>query len=68
YIPLGRDEIDLDELQQRIRRRLIEGGGFYLVQTRLDGAVHLRTTLIHPRTSEGDLVDLLDEIRRAAAA
>ena len=67
YVPLGRDD-DLDAVQERVRRRLIEDGGFYLVQTRLDGAVHLRTTLIHPRTSEADLVDLLDAIRRAAAA
>lgn len=66
YIPLGRDD-DLDALQERIRRRLIADGSFYLVQTRLDGAVHLRTTLIHPRTTEADLSDLLGAIRAAAA-
>jgi L-2,4-diaminobutyrate decarboxylase len=66
HVPLGRDD-DLDAVQERVRRRLIEDGSFYLVQTRLDGAVHLRTTLIHPRTSEADLVDLLAAIRRAAA-
>jgi L-2,4-diaminobutyrate decarboxylase len=67
YVPLGGDQ-DLDAVQERVRRRLIEDGSFYLVQTRLDGAVHLRTTLIHPRTSEADLADLLTAIRRAAAA
>jgi L-2,4-diaminobutyrate decarboxylase len=67
YVPLGRDE-DLDGVQDRVRRRLLEDGSFYLVQTRLDGAVHLRTTLIHPRTSEAALAALLTAIRRAAAA
>jgi len=67
HVPLGRDD-DLDAVQERVRRRLVEDGSFYVVQTRLDGAVHLRTTLIHPRTSEADLVDLLDAIRRAAGA
>lgn len=65
YIPLGRDE-DIDAMQERIRGRLLADGSFYLVQTRLDGAVHLRTTLIHPFTSEGDLTDLLAAIREAA--
>ena len=67
YVPLGRDD-DLDAVQERVRRRLLEDGSFYLVQTRLDGAVHLRTTLIHPRTGESDLVELLDAIRRAATS
>ena len=66
HVPPGRDD-DLDAVQERVRRRLIEDGSFYLVQTRLDGAVHLRTTLIHPRTAESDLIDLLAAIRRAAA-
>jgi L-2,4-diaminobutyrate decarboxylase len=55
-------------MQERIRGRLIADGSFYLVQTRLDGAVYLRTTLVHPSTSEADLADLLAAIREAAGA
>ncbi len=57
---------DLDELQQRLRRRVIEAGGFYLVQTRLRERLYLRTTLINPFTEESDLRALLAALRAAA--
>ena len=58
---------DLDALQDRIRRRLLAEGAFYIVQTRLRGGLYLRTTLINPATREQDLVDLMAAIRRAAS-
>lgn len=58
---------DLDALQDRIRRRVLAEGGFYIVQTRLRTGLYLRTTLINPATREQDLVDLMATIRRAAA-
>jgi L-2,4-diaminobutyrate decarboxylase len=48
---------------ERIRRRIVEGGRFYLVQTTLPGGVYLRTTLMNPMTELSDLAELLDEIR-----
>lgn len=58
----------LDALQERLRRRILDGGGFYLVQTRLPAGVFLRTTLIHPLTGEADLDALLAAVRDAGRA
>lgn len=60
---LKRGEGDLDGLQWRVRRALLERGRFYIVQTNLRGHVWLRSTLINPRTTLADLEALLDEIR-----
>ena len=57
-------EPDLDGLQRRVRRRLLENGRFYVVQAELRGRTWLRCTLINPRTTLGDLADLLEEIRK----
>ena len=65
YRPLGAG--DLDALQARLRRRLLERGDFYLVQTRLPGGLYLRTTLISPFTDERDLEQLLAALRACAA-
>ena len=54
-------------LQDGIRRRIVEGGRFYLSRAVLGGRVCLRVTLMSPFTSEADLDALLDEVRRAAA-
>ena len=60
---LRKDESDLDGLQKRIRRALLEKGSFYVVQTELRGRHWLRCTLINPRTTIADLEALLVEIR-----
>ena len=62
---LKKGEPDLDGLQRRIRRILLEQGRFYVVQTQLDGRTWLRCTLINPRTTAGDLDALMEEIRSA---
>ena len=56
-----------DELQRRVRRRVVESGAFYLVQTTLPRGVYLRVTLINPLTTDADLDALLDAVRAAAA-
>jgi L-2,4-diaminobutyrate decarboxylase len=61
----GPDEA-LDELQASIRRRVIASGAFYPVQTRLDGRLWLRTTLMGPFTTIEDLGRLIDCCRTAA--
>ncbi|HVJ16465.1 MAG TPA: aminotransferase class I/II-fold pyridoxal phosphate-dependent enzyme [Polyangiaceae bacterium] len=65
YVPREHSPAELDRLQERVRRAVVDSGQFYLVQTRLPSGIHLRTTLINPLTSEGDLVDLLAAIRAA---
>jgi L-2,4-diaminobutyrate decarboxylase len=57
----------VDALQLRLRRAVIESGEFYLVQSRIDGRPVLRTTFMNPLTTEGDLRELLDCIRRFGA-
>jgi L-2,4-diaminobutyrate decarboxylase len=54
----------LDKFQLKLRRAVIESGEFYLVQTRLDGRIVLRTTLINPLTTIDDLRELVACLRR----
>ncbi len=63
---LKKGEPDLDALQRRIRRALLERGNFYVVQAELRGRAWLRCTLINPRTTMADLEALLAEIRAVA--
>jgi L-2,4-diaminobutyrate decarboxylase len=68
HVPEGLDGVALDDLQARIRRRIVEDGGFYLVQTRLPRGVFLRVTLINPLTTAADLEALLYRVREASEA
>jgi L-2,4-diaminobutyrate decarboxylase len=54
----------VDALQLRLRRTVIESGEFYLVQSRIDGRPVLRTTMMNPLTTRDDLRGLLDCLRR----
>lgn len=54
---------ELDAHQERLRQALLEGGSHYLVQTRLDGALWLRVTLMNPFTSRETLESLMQELR-----
>lgn len=56
----------LDELNAAIRRRCLESGRFYFLQTRLGGALWLRTALMNPLTSAAELDGVLDTIRATA--
>jgi len=63
---LKKGEADLDGLQRRIRRTLLERGNFYVVQAEFRGRAWLRCTLVNPRTTLADLEALLAEIRAVA--
>jgi L-2,4-diaminobutyrate decarboxylase len=58
----------VDAFQPRLRRAVIESGEFYLVQSRIDGHPVLRTTMMNPLTTEDDLRNLLDCLRRFGRA
>jgi L-2,4-diaminobutyrate decarboxylase len=66
YTPAGLPASELDALQSRLREQVITRGDFYLVQTTLPQGVYLRTTLIHPLTSDEDLDALMNALRQAA--
>jgi L-2,4-diaminobutyrate decarboxylase len=58
----------LGRFQMDLRRQVIESGRFYIVSTHLDGVGALRVTIINPLTTAEHLDELLETIRRAAAA
>jgi L-2,4-diaminobutyrate decarboxylase len=66
YRPAGVKPEALSELQIRARRKVLESGEFFLVQTRVGDAVYLRTTIMNPNTSEQDFVRLLELIRECS--
>jgi L-2,4-diaminobutyrate decarboxylase len=53
---------DLNAFNLELRRRVLEKGNFYLVQTTLRGVVYLRVSLMNPLTTEKELEMLLDEL------
>jgi len=54
----------LDQVNRRIVNRLVGGGSFFLAPTILKGRASLRVSITNFRTSESDLVALLDECAR----
>lgn len=57
-----------DALQRRVRDELRKAGAFYVVLTTLRGRVHLRVSLMNPRTTLGDLEALVAAIRDVGVA
>jgi L-2,4-diaminobutyrate decarboxylase len=65
HVPNGVSGAALDDVQARIRMKLIADGSFYLVKTQLRGALYLRVTIINPLTTEQDLEALVGAVREA---
>lgn len=59
---LPEDADDLNNHNRMIRRKLIDKGEHFIVQTEIDGKLYLRTTLMNVYTSTEDLNRLLNEI------
>jgi L-2,4-diaminobutyrate decarboxylase len=53
----------LDAHQRQLRKKVVASGKYFLVQTVLRNTVYLRTTLMNPRTTIGDLEGLIQVIR-----
>jgi aromatic-L-amino-acid decarboxylase len=57
-------DAELDRINRRIVNRLVGDGSFFLAPTILKGRASLRVSITNFRTSESDLVALLDECAR----
>lgn len=60
------DPEDINALNARIRKAIIEEGHFYIVQTQLRGETWLRVTLMNANTDEAVLTALLDKVEGLA--
>jgi len=56
-----------DQFQFDLRTRLIQSGDFYIVQSKLNGQSVLRACVMNPLTTEADLQELLNSLRRHAS-
>ncbi|MEM6318030.1 MAG: aminotransferase class I/II-fold pyridoxal phosphate-dependent enzyme [Bacteroidota bacterium] len=62
YVPDSAQNIDV--LNAQIRQTLTEAGQFYIVSTVINGRRYLRSAIMNPLMTDGDLEDLLAEIER----
>lgn len=70
YLPAGIAAAPVevqDQFQFDLRTRLIQSGDFYIVQAKLNGRSTLRACVMNPLTTEDDLRELLQALRRHAA-
>jgi L-2,4-diaminobutyrate decarboxylase len=63
-IKQGVDENQLNLLNAHIRRKILEKGEYYIVQTVLNGKVYLRNTMMNPFTEREDMENLIDELKK----
>lgn len=62
YLP---ERGDTDQVNARLRRRLLDAGRAVIGRTELGGAVRLKLTLLNPQATEEDLDALLDDVTAA---
>jgi L-2,4-diaminobutyrate decarboxylase len=59
---MAKDNTALNDLNNAIRKQLLEEGKFYIVQTTIKEQVYLRVSLMNPLTTIADLKELLEDI------
>jgi L-2,4-diaminobutyrate decarboxylase len=55
--------VELSNLQQKIRQKLLKEGDGYITATKIEGELWLRVTIINPLTTKTHLEALLAKIR-----
>ena len=63
YVDKALNDGELDKLNADVRRKILEKGDFYIVQTVLNNKVYLRNTMMNPFTSVDDMNSLLEAIK-----
>jgi L-2,4-diaminobutyrate decarboxylase len=63
YAPVGHNPEDLDRLNLEARRRLFDQGIASLAQTKVDGRIYLKFTLLNPLTTDAHIATIIDAIR-----
>ena len=58
----GKTKTELNKLNAKIRKQLLQDGKFYIVQTMLNGSIYLRVTLMNSFSTIEILKELIEEI------
>jgi len=64
FAPAGIDDYTLNQINLKIRDRIIKEGSFYIVQAELSGKIWIRLTIINPMTTKEDLINLITRIKK----
>jgi aromatic-L-amino-acid/L-tryptophan decarboxylase len=67
FNPGGENARDLNAFNQATLARVQLGGKAFLSSTVLNGVFWLRACILNPQTTPGDLIELVDAVRRAGA-
>ena len=62
YFREGKDDNWLNNVNSFARKKILEDGDFYIVQTSIKGRIYLRTSLMNPFTGKNEMEALLDHI------
>jgi glutamate/tyrosine decarboxylase-like PLP-dependent enzyme len=62
----GMNEVELDALNERVARELLATGRAYLSSTRLHGKFALRMCFVNWRTTESDVLEIVELLRELA--
>lgn len=64
YVEADKSDDELNEINKKLRQRLLEDGSFYIVQTKLNNKIYMRTTIMNPGTTKTDFENLLTYIQK----
>ena len=66
YVGSSKVSESLNDLNKRLRQKVLENGRFYVVRTMLQNKQYLRTTIMNPFTTDKDFRELLAQIKSFA--